>query len=329
MSKVHLSYEEYDAAIDMLIEKLKNKNYTCIAPIPRGGYYPAIRISQALSIPIVEKSKIQDNGLVVDDIATTGRSIYNFVKDIDKKIEVACVYQQGEQSVKIEQETIFGQYIPLDQWMVFPDSISANNDKDAEEIVVRFLEYIGENPNRPGLKETPKRVVKMWKELYEGYDMANAPKITTFQNGEDGIACEDMVFDTGTVWSNCEHHTVPFVGNYVFAYVPHPKGKILGLSKIARVARFCAHKLQLQERLVSDIVDMLWDALTKDCEYPPLGMAMSMRSVHTCKTMRGVKMGGDMASTHVRGVFKDNATVRAEFTSFVNAHWAGKEIELS
>ena len=133
-----------------------------------------------------------------------------------------------------------------------------------EENIVRILEYIGENPLRTGLDGTPDRIRRMLGEICRGYDPAQKPKITVFPNGEDGLTYDNMVIDEGTYYSLCEHHMMPFFGKYWFAYIPNPKGKILGISKIGRVVDYCAAKLQVQERLTHEIVDMLAEALGRE-----------------------------------------------------------------
>ena len=115
-----------------------------------------------------------------------------------------------------------------------------NKDLRIEALVRQLLVEIGENPNREGLLGTPDRVCRMFKELYRGYDPKQAPKITTFDNGKDGIVYDNMVVDSGDFVSSCEHHMAFFWGKYWFAYIPNPNGKILGLSKIARVVDYCA-----------------------------------------------------------------------------------------
>lgn len=124
-----------------------------------------------------------------------------------------------------------------------------------EQIIRSLLGYIGEDPNRPGLLGTPDRIIRMWREIFRGYDPAQHPKITTFDNGVDGLTYDNMVLDSGNYYSMCEHHMMPFFGKYVFAYIPNPKGKILGLSKIGRVVDYHSARLQVQERLVADIVE--------------------------------------------------------------------------
>lgn len=185
-------------------------------------------------------------------------------------------------------------------------------DKQRVEAAVReLLAAIGENPERLGLKGTPDRIARMYEELFRGYDKTKRPKITTFQNGADGIHYDTMIVDKGDFYSLCEHHIMPFFGRYVFAYIPNPDGRILGLSKIARVVDYHAAKLQIQERLVSDIVGDIAVALGE--EYPPLGIALFMEGEHLCKTMRGAKKKGKMSCAYLTGVFRENPAARAEF----------------
>lgn len=186
----------------------------------------------------------------------------------------------------------------------------------AEDAVRTLLTYIGENPVREGLLGTPDRVIRMFSEIFRGYNSALKPKITVFDNGVDGIAYDNMVIDEGNFYSMCEHHIMPFFGHYWFAYIPNPKGKILGISKIGRVVDYCAARLQVQERLVYNIVEILTDALGK--ENPPLGVALVMQGEHLCKTMRGVKKKGLMMSSYLSGAFKTDAIARAEFMQLVN-----------
>lgn len=183
--------------------------------------------------------------------------------------------------------------------------------KDIECAIKTILAYIGENPEREGLKGTPDRIIRMWKEIFRGYDPEQKPKITTFSND---MHSTDMVFDTGDYYSMCEHHMMPFFGKYYFAYIPKEDGRILGISKVARVVGYCAARLQLQERLARDVVEMLTDALGGEVE----GMAIVMRGTHLCKSMRGVKNQGMMTVAHLSGVFKTNEMARREFYKLID-----------
>lgn len=191
------------------------------------------------------------------------------------------------------------------------------NEEKVKNLITEILKEIGENENRPGLLDTPKRVARMYNEIFRGYDEKQIPKVTTFMNGEDGLCYKGMVIDEGDFYSHCEHHMVPFFGRYYFAYIPHPEGKILGLSKVARVVDYYSAKLQIQERLVQEIVDYLWKELCKGVEHEPLGMALFMRGKHLCKCMRGAKKDGWMVSNYVKGAFKDNQSTKEEFLKFV------------
>lgn len=189
--------------------------------------------------------------------------------------------------------------------------LDKNQQPTYEEHIRQLLQYIGEDPDRPGLKGTPDRIIRMWREIFRGYDPAQHPKVTTFENGVDGLTYDNMVVDSGNFYSMCEHHMMPFFGKYVFAYIPHPKGRILGLSKIGRVVDYHAAKLQVQERLVADIVEDIEEALATD--YPPLGVALMMQGEHLCKTMRGVKKPGLMSACRLDGVFRNDSATREEF----------------
>lgn len=186
-----------------------------------------------------------------------------------------------------------------------------SNAKDIECAVRLLLSAIGEDPDREGLIETPDRIARMYKELFRGYDDSQKPKITTFENDMEST---DIVFDSGDYYSMCEHHMMPFFGKYYFAYIPRKDGRILGISKVARVVNYCAARLQLQERLARDIVSMLTDALGGKVE----GMAIVMRGTHLCKTMRGVKNNGKMTVAHLSGVFREDAQTRSEFYKLID-----------
>lgn len=185
------------------------------------------------------------------------------------------------------------------------------NAKNIESALKTLIRAIGEDPEREGLKGTPDRIMRMWKEIFRGYDPSQKPKITTFTNDEQAT---DIVFDAGDYYSMCEHHILPFFGRYYFAYIPAPDGRILGISKVARVVGYCAARLQLQERLASDIVKMLTDAL----EGKVLGMALVMKGKHLCKTMRGVRNNGNMTVAHLEGLFKTNRECREEFYKLID-----------
>lgn len=306
-NKVKITYDRYKVAIAEIARQIKEKKrcYKSIYPIPRGGYFTAIELSRLLNTPIeCDKANIDHTTLVVDDICDSGKTI----KEFDGyDTAVAFVKERSLNKVSFS-----GEIVPENNWLVFPDE----HETTVEENITRILEYIGEDPTREGLVGTPDRIIRMWGEIFRGYDKGQKPKVTTFDNGKDGITYDNMVVDEGDFYSMCEHHMMPFFGKYWFAYIPNPKGRILGISKIGRVVDYCAARMQIQERLVHNIVDMLAKALGD--ENPPLGMALVMRGEHLCKTMRGVKKKGKMMSSYLVGAFKEDAQVRNEFMQLVN-----------
>lgn len=189
------------------------------------------------------------------------------------------------------------------------ETITANTE-NIKRAVIQTLSAIGEDPTREGLKGTPERIARMCKEIFRGYDEAQKPKITTFANEE---GCEDMVFDSGDYYSMCEHHLLPFFGKYYFAYIPSKEGRILGISKVARVVGYCSARLQLQERLAKNILDMLEEAC------PAQGFAIMMKGQHLCKTMRGVKNKGEMVVTRFTGVFAEDESMKDAFMKMANS----------
>ena len=181
--------------------------------------------------------------------------------------------------------------------------IKPTNAEDIERSVRNMLTLIGEDVSRDGLRETPSRISRMCGELFAGYEKNNAPVLKTFPN-ESGN--HGMVIDTGEFFSLCEHHMLPFFGTYRFAYIPGDT--IIGLSKIARCVRYCSARLQVQERLASDILDMIGEALPD-----ARGMAIRLTGEHMCKRMRGARINGMMTSMLFNGVFEADASLRNEF----------------
>jgi len=167
-----------------------------------------------------------------------------------------------------------------------------------------------EDAERPGLKDTPMRVAKMYEEIFRGYS-AEKPKITTFDNGQDGIITDQLITDTGDFYSHCEHHMVPFFGEYYFAYIPDQT--IVGISKISRLVDWYSAKLQVQERLTQQIVDDLEETLK------PLGIMLVMKGRHLCKEMRGTKKhNAPMITSYMTGIFKNDSDARNEFLKLID-----------
>ena len=187
--------------------------------------------------------------------------------------------------------------------------ITYYNKQIMQKIIKALLAEIGDNVNRNGLKETPERVARMYKEFFYGYDKSKKPKITVFKN--ERSSNDQVVIDKGYFYSFCEHHMIPFFGDYCFAYVPDKK--IIGLSKISRVVDYCASKLQLQEKLTTEIADELERALK------PRGLAIIVSARHLCKEMRGVRKNRvEMITSDFRGIF-NNSKKKRELLDLITA----------
>jgi GTP cyclohydrolase I len=181
--------------------------------------------------------------------------------------------------------------------------------EEAEAAVRTLIAWAGDNPARPGLVETPKRVVDAYREFYAGYDEdANGALERTFDeigSYDDVVVVRDIPF-----YSHCEHHMVTFVGKAHIAY--YPTDKVVGLSKLARVVGTFAHRLQTQERLTSDIIMAIDDILK------PRGIAVLIEAEHQCMTLRGVKAAGaSTVTTQFTGVFRDDPSEQIRFMTLI------------
>lgn len=190
-----------------------------------------------------------------------------------------------------------------------PHEIARPSREQAEAAVRTLLAYIGEDPEREGLLDTPKRVVKSYAELYSGY--AEDPKAHLERTFEDVGGYEDMIMVRGIPFhSHCEHHMLPFIGKAYIAY--YPSGGVVGLSKLARVVDIYANRLQTQENLTSQIVSSIDEHLA------PRGIAVMLEAEHQCMTMRGVqKAGVSTITTQFTGVFQDDPAEQARFMTFI------------
>ncbi len=183
------------------------------------------------------------------------------------------------------------------------------SDKEAEEAFTKIFKWIGEDPGREGLLETPKRVVKAFKEYFSGYK-ENPGKILEKTFG-DVNGYDDMVVQKNiSVQSHCEHHMAPIIGVAHVAYIP--KDRVVGLSKLARVVEVFSKRLQTQERLTMQIAHTLMDSLDAK------GVAVSIDATHQCMTMRGIKK--EQATTvtnYYLGQFKEDLSFQNRYLRFI------------
>jgi GTP cyclohydrolase IA len=193
-------------------------------------------------------------------------------------------------------------------------AIRTGVDKDAiHEAVLTILRAIGESPEREGLVATPRRIADMYEELFSGLHEDPMALLTTGfeeEKHKEMVLVKDIPFA-----SMCEHHLMPFRGLAHVGYVP--QGRIVGISKIARVVETLARRPQVQERLTSQVADLLMEGLRAR------GAAVVIDAEHLCMTMRGVKKPGSRVVTSAtRGIFRENPSTRAEFLSLIG-HSAG------
>lgn len=178
----------------------------------------------------------------------------------------------------------------------------------AEDCVRTLLTHIGENPNREGLKETPSRVIKSFGKIYEGYQTDISSLFKTFEDG----ACDEMVILRNTeFYSVCEHHMQPFFGHASIAYIPNKR--VIGVSKLARILDAFSRRLQIQERLTSQITTALMEHLQ------PRGAGCILTAKHFCMVCRGVqKQNSEMITSSLLGEFREDPAVRQEFLSLTH-----------
>ena len=190
--------------------------------------------------------------------------------------------------------------------------LDANNvsDKEAEEAFKTILTWLGEDPNREGLLETPKRVMKAYKEYFSGYKVDPSKILDKTFGDVDGY--DDMVIQKNiSIQSHCEHHMAPIIGKAHVAYIP--KERVVGLSKLARVVEVFSKRLQTQERLTMQVAKTLMESLDAK------GVAVTIDSTHQCMTMRGIKK--EQASTvtnYYLGQFKEDLSFQNRYLRFIS-----------
>ena len=183
------------------------------------------------------------------------------------------------------------------------------SDKEAEEAIKKILTWIGEDPTREGLIETPKRVVKAFKEYFKGYSQnAESDLSKTFGDVE---GYDDMVIEKNiTLESHCEHHMAPIIGVAHVSYIPNKK--VVGLSKLARTVEIFSKRLQTQERLTMQIAQTLMSALDAK------GVAVTIDAAHQCMTMRGIKKErATTVTNYFLGSFKEDLSIQNRYLNYI------------
>ena len=184
------------------------------------------------------------------------------------------------------------------------------SDQKAEEAIQTLIQWIGENPKREGLKSTPQRVIKAYKEYFQGYQEDPAKYLTKTFTEVEGY--DDMVIEKNiSIRSHCEHHMAPIIGVVHLAYIPSKK--VVGLSKLARVVEAFAKRLQTQERLTMQIAKTIMNVLQ------PRGVAVTIDAIHHCMTNRGVKKEKATTITnYFLGAFKEDLSFQNRYLRYIN-----------
>lgn len=266
--------------------------------VPRGGIPVAVMYAQKLDLILLEQlpdpiSDPQDEYyvnpneiLVVDDIMDSGATAkryedYSFLPLWDKAT-------QGN------------------EWVEFPWERMVS-ESPAEDSVIRMLQYIGEDPNREGLEETPKRVIKAWDHIFSGYktDIKSLVKVFDRCGYDQIVLLKDI-----EMYSMCEHHLLPFIGKVHVAYIPDKK--VIGVSKLARIVDAFARRVQIQERIGEQVTSILMEELGAK------GAACVIEAKHLCMQMRGVeKQHSTMVTSSLKGVFLEDSKAREELMQLI------------
>jgi GTP cyclohydrolase I len=183
------------------------------------------------------------------------------------------------------------------------------NEPKIKKAVTDIILALGDDPTREGLKDTPERVAEMYSELFSGVDKDPKDDLSVgFEVGHrEMVILKDIPF-----YSMCEHHLLPFYGVAHVGYIPNPEGRIVGISKLARVVETIARRPQLQERMTTEIADAVSEGLKAD------GVAVVIQAEHMCMIMRGIKKpGSNVITSAIRGAFRRKPASRAEFFSLI------------
>jgi GTP cyclohydrolase I len=267
--------------------------------VPRGGIFAAICVAnylrgtrKELDVVLVETPKEAD--IIIDDIVDSGNTRWKYHKEYGQIPFYALVDKTFQDSML------------KGTWVSFPWE-RMQNEQGPLENVRRLIEYIGDDPKREGLLETPSRVLRSYETLFSGYKQNPEDVIKVFEDG----ACNEMVLLKGVEFASfCEHHILPFIGQAHIAYIPN--GKVIGVSKLVRILEIYARRLQIQERIGEQVTECLMKYLQ------PKGAACVLSAKHLCMSCRGVeKQHSTMITSSLKGVFLEDARTRSEFLSMI------------
>lgn len=310
--KEKMTIESFEQKCKELAQMMNmSKKILYLFPIPQGGIPVAMQLQKELialghkDVLLVDEDWFTANCVsqksvlwIVDDIIDSGRTMQKHCPGGIFQT-VALHLKEGSSFLP----TYYGEKIGPQTWIEYWWEKKGTDIKDH---LVRQIEYIGEDPNREGLLETPKRIVKSWDKIYGGYKVDISQLFKTFSDG----ACDSMVILKNIeFFSTCEHHLLPFHGKANIAYIPN--GKVLGISKLARLLEAFSRRMQIQERIGEQVTESLMQYLD------PLGAICVLEAQHFCMTARGVeKQNSVMVTSSIKGCFLEYET-RTEFLNLI------------
>lgn len=307
MTKTFYPYFQFQIDCEELANELTQSGFlrdlTGVYGIPRGGLLLAQHLAHLTELPMVVDATPQavaddPSILVVDDIVDSGSTRLKFPRNVFISLHGRPEVQEKLKSCEV---TKIRHTTP--NWIVYWWELGTQEQAGPAENIIRLLEYIGEDPDRDGLKETPSRVLRSYEELFSGYKVEDpAAILKTFENDEDKY--DQIVLQKGIeFYSMCEHHMIPFFGTADIAYIPGEEGRIIGLSKLCRLVEVYSRRLQVQERLGQQVVSALMEHLK------PLGAACRIEARHLCISGRGVnKQHSTTITQSIKGVFIEDST---------------------
>ena len=267
--------------------RIREQKFTKGYAIPRGGLSAAYLVQQYASFDLVSPGEAD---FYIDDIIDSGAT--------EKKFNDKPFFALINKHTFLFENDLYSK-----TWLIFPWEETIL--RSADDVVFRMLQAIGEDAEREGLKETPARVIRAWETWFSGYNKQPEDVFKTFEDGGENydqmVVVKDIPF-----YSHCEHHITPFFGTVTVAYIPDKK--IVGLSKLSRLIDIFARRLQVQERLTTQIAD----TIVKHLE--PLGVGVLVKARHLCMESRGIaKQGHHTVTSALHGALRNNPETRAEF----------------
>lgn len=259
--------------------------------VPRSGVPAAYALRQHCEFELVDRP--EDADIFIDDLIDSGATCERYCDEHPGKPFFALIDKR-------ENTEFHG------LWIVFPWEVTDDGaDESGNDIIVRLLQLVSEDASREGLLETPARVVRAWRHWCSGYGKDPAKLLKVFGDGAERYDQMVTVKDI-PIYSHCEHHLAPIFGTATISYIPN--GKIVGLSKLSRLADMYARRLQVQERLTDQIADALFEHLEAK------GVGVVIKARHMCMESRGIcQQGHHTVTTALRGAMKDEPDTRAEF----------------